>query len=334
MMRILVWLLFMASFVFGAGSSDSLRLTKALKAKRVHVDSTLDAHKAYIDTIIVDDAVIGGTNFSTVPVDRGGINSATNWNNYVLPGTYSVTDNGAATNGPPLTSGYFNGVLIVNASGDKIVQQFKCSSSLLVYLIVHRIRTNDTIWGTWNYNLASSGTVTSNRLIKYNGSGGNFTSNSIIEDNGSAVIVHGDLSASSMSIAGNSVPTFDTGSFACTLKVADVTVEKTDLAFYTIIGNVVTISLPCINGTSNSVNLILYCGGIPAIIKPSKYVSGPMGRLLDNGTTINGQFIYYETAIKGFVFSKYDGSAWTNSGTKGIASGIGSNASVAITYIK
>lgn len=49
------------------------------------------------------------------------------------------------------------------------------------------------------------------------------------------------------------------GSFPCTLKTSDVTVQQVGTAYYTKIGNVLTVSIPKLIGTSNSNTLKLYC---------------------------------------------------------------------------
>lgn len=49
------------------------------------------------------------------------------------------------------------------------------------------------------------------------------------------------------------------GSFPCTLKTSDVTVQQIGTAYYTKVGNKVTISFPYLEGVSNSTTLRIYC---------------------------------------------------------------------------
>lgn len=108
------------------------------------------------------------------------------------------------------------------------------------------------------------------------------------------------------------------GSFACTLKTSDVTEQKIGTAYYTKIGNQVTIKLPSLTGTSNSTDLFIYCGEIPSITSGT-YIAGSIGNIRSGTNIITGTFFIYNTGVGKYIrIFKYDYSDFATSGIKGI----------------
>jgi hypothetical protein len=125
-MKFLVFLLFMVSVVFGAGNSDSLRLTKALKAKRVHVDSTLDATNITTrerittsDIQVSDSVIVNGitkSDSALIPILQGnvitrGAHSATVFSGPLI-GNVTGSISGGTVSG---TTGTFSGAVAVDS---------------------------------------------------------------------------------------------------------------------------------------------------------------------------------------------------------------------------
>lgn len=133
--------------------------------------------------------------------------------------------------------------------------------------------------------------------------------------------------------SGDWLTTYDTGSFACTLRTTYVTVQQVGVITYSIVGDVVTLSLPNIYGESNGPSLALYFGQMPNIIRPTDYRYGPT-LLTNNGVQECGFFMMY---VGGMEFFRYSGAGFTSSGEKGpmsfITLGDGKQSSI-ITYKK
>lgn len=119
--------------------------------------------------------------------------------------------------------------------------------------------------------------------------------------------------------SGSYLKTYVEGSFPCTLKTSDVTVQQIETAYYTKIGNVITISFPVIAGTSNSGTFRVYCK-IP--YKPKQEYDGynyfmEPAVLTDNGSKVSGYLVYYEYIPNYLDLKLYSGS-FTTSGIKGL----------------
>ena len=135
---------------------------------------------------------------------------------------------------------------------------------------------------------------------------------------------------------GSYLKTYVEGTFPCTLKTSDVTVQQVGTINYTVIGNFVSLSFPNIKGTSNSAGLYIYCGSIPEVVAPTTFMSVPIAGIVDNGTpVIGGDVQYYSVAGEKFLIRKSGG--FTSSGTKGLYGGAGADeltSKFTITYIK
>lgn len=113
------------------------------------------------------------------------------------------------------------------------------------------------------------------------------------------------------------------GSFPCTLKTSDVTVQQIGTAYYTKIGNVLTMSFPELSGTSNSGSLVLYCV-MP--FAPKQQLAGygynkTSVTVTDNSTTLNARatISWNPSIINRIIFSIIPTATFTSSGTKGIS---------------
>lgn len=115
---------------------------------------------------------------------------------------------------------------------------------------------------------------------------------------------------------GSYLKTYVEGSFPCTLKTSDVTVQQVVTANYTKIGNVLTIFLREIFYTSNSVNLKLYCT-LPFIPK-NNLASGSV-RGYDAGTPISLTYEWRSGSPTYIEFKRYDNVVFTTSGVKGVS---------------
>lgn len=123
--------------------------------------------------------------------------------------------------------------------------------------------------------------------------------------------------------AGSFLKIYAEGSFPCTLKTSDVTVQQIGTAYYTKVGNVLTMSFPELSGTSNSGNLVLYCV-MP--FAPKQQLAGygynkTSVTVTDNSTTLNARAAvsWNPTIINRIIFSIIPTATFTGSGTKGIS---------------
>lgn len=170
-------------------------------------------------------------------------------------------------------------------------------------------------------NGAFNGTLTSTTLNTGNGANELYamdqamltTSDVVFDSTRTRVSVFDSLKLGSGSYLKNYVE----GSFPCTLKTSDVTVQQVGTINYTIIGNVVHLTFPYIYGTSNSTTLRLYCGGLTGALDPGSTISA-FSTVVDNAVSYSGSVVYTYGLGNYFLFSKYDGSNFTGSGPKGI----------------
>lgn len=113
-------------------------------------------------------------------------------------------------------------------------------------------------------------------------------------------------------------PAYETGSFPCTLKTSDVTVQQIGTAYWTKIGNVFTCSFPYLSGTSNSTLLRMYCS-IPYKPKQMSGSSNVDNRAIpavDNGSSIVCFVDVFQ--VSGFIAFQNSGGVFTNSGIKSV----------------
>ncbi len=124
---------------------------------------------------------------------------------------------------------------------------------------------------------------------------------------------------SGVSVAAINGNTVTTGSFTITL--TGFTAGVTGTAIYSITNNVVTLFIPILTGTSNAGTMT--ATGIPAAITPATTHAGfPVG-VEDNTVqpTLPGRADVLTNNTMQF-FLKLDGTAFTNSGTKGLPFGL------------
>lgn len=118
---------------------------------------------------------------------------------------------------------------------------------------------------------------------------------------------------------GSYLKTYVEGSFPCTLKTSDVTVQQIDDAYYTKIGNVLTISFPSLSGTSNSLSLRVYCS-LPYLPKRQlvgyNYSTGYF-KVSNSGSLVDGNYVY--TSFNPTYINMNIPSGFTASGSKGIS---------------
>lgn len=123
--------------------------------------------------------------------------------------------------------------------------------------------------------------------------------------------------------SGSFLKTYVEGSFPCTLKTSDVTVQQIGTAYYTKVGNVLTMSFPSLTGTSNSSGLTLYFT-IPYL--PKQQLSGYGFNKVsitatDNGATVNttAQLTGNPAFTNRLSVNIIPSASFTSSGTKGFA---------------
>lgn len=153
-----------------------------------------------------------------------------------------------------------------------------------------------------------SSTTTSDELALLSGK------NSVIDGSGTA----GNLALFSGENRIGNGPAYNTGSFPCTLKTSDVTVQQIGTAYWTKIGNVFTCSFPYLSGTSNSTLLRMYCS-IPYKPKQMSGSSNVDNRAIpavDNGSSIVCFVDVFQ--VSGFIAFRNSGGIFTNSGIKSV----------------
>lgn len=131
---------------------------------------------------------------------------------------------------------------------------------------------------------------------------------------GNKTVYHsGNLTPAAIGAADSS-----TGTFPCTLKTSDVTVQQIGTAYYAKIGNTVTISFPHLYGTSNSNKLRIFCDILynpvqQTIGDPTDYKS-----LTGMNSSVATQCYVALPDITGFITVYMYGGVFTTSGNKGI----------------
>lgn len=110
---------------------------------------------------------------------------------------------------------------------------------------------------------------------------------------------------------GSTLAKYVTGSFTCT--GTGFSVDPTGTAYYTVIGNVVTVDYPALTGTSDATTFTIT--GQPAAIQPTTAKDGTT-RTQDNGAAYVAAS--YAIGTNGVVTlaANADGGAFTASGTK------------------
>lgn len=111
-----------------------------------------------------------------------------------------------------------------------------------------------------------------------------------------------------------SLANYESGSFTATL--TGCTTSPTGTITYTKYGNMVTLAIPSISGTSNTTAATLT--GIPAAIAPAQNQRLLAG-ITDNGTIAAGVARIDAAGNTITMFPSAAGGAFTSSGTKGIA---------------
>ena len=109
------------------------------------------------------------------------------------------------------------------------------------------------------------------------------------------------------------------GTFPCTLKT--LSTEQYGTISYWLNYYQVTLQLPIITGTSNSVNFEIY--GIPDLLEPDNdcFFPAPVGTTLDNGagTTVPVSIEIYTQNNSLRFYYQGNPAGWTNSGAKGVS---------------
>lgn len=117
---------------------------------------------------------------------------------------------------------------------------------------------------------------------------------------------------------GSYLKTYVEGSFPCTLKTTQVTVQQIGTAYYTKIGKTVTISFPVLEGTSNSTVLLMHCQlpYNPRQTYGGYYNLGESVPVVDNGATKSG-YVNFNSINPTYLSFNLFGSTFTSSGLKG-----------------
>jgi hypothetical protein len=99
-----------------------------------------------------------------------------------------------------------------------------------------------------------------------------------------------------------------------TATATGMTTSPTGSVKYSIVGNLVTLDIPIITGTSNNTTFTLT--GAPSIVAPATE-KDVLVRVVDNGTAVVG---FARIKITGIIefFASVSGTAFTNSGTKAV----------------
>lgn len=191
--------------------------------------------------------------------------------------------------------------------------------------------TGDSLYIPGGANLAYDVTVGDSLYV-----GGNATVSGILDGDSAhfasgvtidgGLTITGDFSASSeldsLSFGDEYLDTYSEGWFVCSL--GGLTTVESDTAFYTRIGNTVTLSLPGLGGTSNATSMFLY--SLPSELITDFYQLTPMA-LVDNGAystdfTPTGVVTHPGSDTLFFAWEGNE-SGFTNSGDKGMIEGAG-----------
>lgn len=132
-------------------------------------------------------------------------------------------------------------------------------------------------------------------------------------------VVHAD----SIVLSGGSyLKTYVEGSFPCTLKTSDVTVQQVGTAYYSKIGNRMHITFPVLFGTSNSSALSIYCALPYLPIQQSSGYGFTRSPIIanDNGAVIAASASWNgnPTTNNRIIINPVPTAPFTSSGTKGL----------------
>lgn len=299
----------------GATSHDSIHVTKSIKVEKTVTADTVKPTKVYFGTKPTNDLwwqLALGQYFTLQTNGLGG--SCINHNTYFssVDSKWHYRENGAAS------SMYMSTGRIWFETAPYGLKDAEMS--------VRKVPLSVDTLGSGRI-VSPKGVIDTVRSLR------DSTSDIVVSDSviGKTGTFSGKLITDTLWLNGKWMP-YDTGSFACTLKTSDVTVEQRGVVNYTRIGNVVTLNFSHISGTSNSTNFVLYCGGMPDAIAPVE-VYEPIFGVTDNSVSTAGFFAYVATLGKKITFGKYGNSTFTASGIKGLYSLTG-NAKFSITYMK
>jgi len=126
--------------------------------------------------------------------------------------------------------------------------------------------------------------------------------------------VLGAATATSINFGGSSLSSYISSSFTGTL--TGVTATVTGTVKYVKVGDIVTISVPTLTGTSNAITKTIT--GMPAAIRPAA-TKRAITIVTDNGgSPVSGEVFIYDTGIMDFYITLAAG-AWTGSGAVTVA---------------
>jgi len=126
--------------------------------------------------------------------------------------------------------------------------------------------------------------------------------------------VLGAATATSINFGGSSLSSYISSSFTGTL--TGVTATVTGTVKYVKVGDIVTISVPTLTGTSNAITKTIT--GMPAAIRPAA-TKRAITIVTDNGgSPVSGEVFIYDTGIMDFYITLAAG-AWTGSGAATVA---------------
>lgn len=307
-------------------------------------DSTLRYFK--VDTIRNNpniDSIAGDVKFSGAPTIAGTLTT------HAISGTTGTFS--GALSATTLNTGYGNNELHPMDQGVRTTDDVTFDSTTQRIITVNNGDSAGIIVGPnasfgktlriggWNTNDARSRIVTSNGNIHIDNDTSaeavcinNYFPENVYIGRGGGIVEINKANADSLQFGtGSYLKTYVEGTLPCTLKTSDVTVQRTGVIKYTIIGNTVTLTFPFIYGTSNSTRLRLYCGGLTGALDPGSTISA-FSTVVDNADTYSGSVIYTYGLGNYFLFSKYDGSDFTGS-CKGIGNWLYTS-KVTIQYTK
>jgi hypothetical protein len=135
--------------------------------------------------------------------------------------------------------------------------------------------------------------------------------------------VAGTVAAPSLQLGtGDLLSVYDTGSFACSL-FDNATYRAVVTARYTIIGNVVNLSIPSVTGTMSGVTTT-FLGTIPTVIRPNRSALIGTTVILNNGALESGRIMYVTGTPERFRIYKLSSSS-LDAGDGGINDGFTGN---------
>ena len=147
-------------------------------------------------------------------------------------------------------------------------------------------------------------------------------STTTLEVNGT-VTATGTVAAPSLQLGtGDLLSVYDTGSFACSL-FDNATYRAVVTARYTIIGNVVNLSIPSVTGTMSGVTTT-FLGTIPTVIRPNRSALIGTTVILNNGALESGRIMYVTGTPERFRIYKLSSSS-LDAGDGGINDGFTGN---------